>query len=401
MLYLGIDLHRKQMTVSVRDERGEVVLRRQVSTRWKKVGEFLAQVEEAAAARGGGGFVVLLEVCGFEDWLVNLLGETEACREVVLIQPEKRSRRKTDRRDANALSELLWVNRHRLLRGERVQGVRRVYHPSDEEQQDRRLTARRHRLGRRQTQTINQIRQILRRHNLEWDRPTKTFQTRKVRQWLKGLGLGEVERVEMDDLLGQWEMWDRQMAKVDALIKRRFDQNEEAKLLATIVGVGPFTALAIVCRIGPIERFPRGRSLANFFGLTPGSRSSGETERLGSITKEGSRLVRFLLGQLVLHVLRRDAKMRCWYRRIKHRRGSKIARVAVMRRLTEIMGQMLRKREAYRYGGLPKPGRPRRDDPSQACQPVDREAVLGLDVSDKGADVPSGQSTGSSSLGSG
>ena len=41
MLYLGIDLHRKQMTVSLRNELGDVVLRRQVSTRWKKVDEFL------------------------------------------------------------------------------------------------------------------------------------------------------------------------------------------------------------------------------------------------------------------------------------------------------------------------------------------------------------------------
>jgi transposase len=70
-----------------------------------------------------------------------------------------------------------------------------------------------------------------------------------------------------------------------------------------------------------------GRSLANFFGLTPGCRNSGEaTDRLGSITKEGSRQVRFLLGQLVLHVLKRDAKLRAWYKGIKKRRGSKIAR---------------------------------------------------------------------------
>jgi hypothetical protein len=45
------------------------------------------------------------------------------CREVILIQPEKRSKKKTDRRDANALGEILWVNRRRLLEGRSVQGV--------------------------------------------------------------------------------------------------------------------------------------------------------------------------------------------------------------------------------------------------------------------------------------
>jgi hypothetical protein len=113
-------------------------------------------------------------------------------------------------------------------------------------------------------------------------------------------------------------------------------------------------ALAIASRVGDISRFPSGRSLANFFGLTPGSRSSGETQRLGSITKEGSPQLRFLLVQLVLHVLRRDARMRAWFKRIKQRRGVKIARVAVMRRLAVIMWHMLSKQEAYRHGGAPQ-----------------------------------------------
>ena len=106
-------------------------------------------------------------------------------------------------------------------------------------------------------------------------------------------------------------------------------------------------ALAISSRVGDIRRFAHGRSLANFFGLTPGSRSSGETERLGSITKEGSTLARYLLGEMVLHVLHKDAVMREWFRRIKKRRGVKIARVAVMRRLTVIFWHMLRKQQPY------------------------------------------------------
>jgi transposase len=212
-------------------------------------------------------------------------------------------------------------------------------------------------LGRQRTQTLNQIHYLLRRHNLEWERPTKTFQTQKVRQWLKKLSLSETERLELDHLLEQWELWDRQIEQIEERIATRFERNPAAKLLATIIGVSCYMALAISSRIGNIARFAHGRSLANFFGLTPGSRSSGETERLGSITKEGSRHVRFLLGQLVLHVLRKDARMRTWYKRIKQRRGSKIARVAVMRRIAVIMWHMLSKNEPYRYGGMPQGSR--------------------------------------------
>jgi transposase len=394
MLYLGIDLHRKQMTVSLRNEPGDVVLRRQVSTRWKKVDEFLEQVHQAGDEES---YVAILEVCGFHDWLVKRLQADDRCHDVIVVQPMKRSRKKTDRRDANALSELLWVNRDRLLRGERAQGVRRVHVPSEDEEQDRLLTQMRDGLVRKRTQTLNQIHKILRRLNLEWDRPTKTFQTKKVRQWLKTLELGEVERLAMDQLLTQWTLWDEQICAVDAKIKVRFERNEDAQLLATMYGVSLFMALAIACRIGPISRFPRGRSLANFLGLTPGSNSTGDAKRLGSITKEGSRLVRFLLAQVVVHLLRRDAEMREWYKKIKRRRGSKIGRVAVMRRVAVIMWHMLSKREAWQPGSEAKPKR-RRPDPRNAHEPVDREAVLAEYLTPMIPTETSGESTGSSSL---
>ena len=396
MLYLGIDLHRKQLTVSLRDEQGDVTLRRQVSTRPTKVEEFLMQLKDRS---GADGYAAMLEVCGFEEWLVKRLREEPACREVVVIQPEKPSKKKTDRRDANQLGEVLWVNRQRLLAGQKVRGVRRIYIPTPTEQEDRQLTAWRQRLGRRRTQTINRIRHILRRHNLEWEQPTKGFQTRKVRWWLRKLSLGEVDRVEVDQLLEQWEMWDRQIKAIEERIAERFERDAKAQLLATIIGVSCYMALAIASRIGDLSRFPSPRSLANFFGLTPRSRSTGDKERLGSISKEGSQIVRFLLGQLVVHVLRRDAKMRAWYKRIKQRRGSKIARVAVMRRLTVIMWHMLAKQEPYHYGGEPTRTRPAVDAPALAndLEKHHRELMSALGVR-AAVEVSAGESTGSSSL---
>jgi transposase len=92
--------------------------------------------------------------------------------------------------------------------------------------------------------------------------------------------------------------------------------------------------------------------LANYWGLTPGLRDSGEAkQRLGSITKQGSALARFVLGQATVHVLRKDAVLRRWYKGIKRRRGSKIARVAVMRRLATVIWHLLRKQQAYVLGG--------------------------------------------------
>jgi transposase len=348
MLYLGIDEHSKQLTVNARNEQGDSILRRQVSTQWERVRAFFAEFRQLA---GEDGFVAILEVCGFNDWLLKLLAEY-GCRKVFLVQPDTRSKKKTDRRDASTLSEILWVNRQRLLEGKPVRGLRCIQVPTPEEAQQRQITQCRRRLGQLRTRIINKIKQILRKHNLEQECPTKSIDTLRARAWLAKLALATIDRMEMDLLLAQWKLADEQIATVDAEIKRQQAQSPTAAIVATIPGCGTYSSLALASRIGSIERFPRPGSLANYWGLTPGCRNSGEaTDRLGSITKEGSAMVRFILGQMVLHVLRRDATMRAWFARIKKRRGSKIARVAVMRRLATIIWHMV-KRPCGDFAGL-------------------------------------------------
>jgi len=347
MLYLGIDQHKRHLTVNVRDEDGSVVLKRQVSTQWEKVRAFFADLAEKA--RPEGGFLAILEVCGMNPWLLKLLKEC-GCRETVVTQPKERSKQKTDRRDAGELSHLLWVHRRQFLDGRHPLGLRCIQPPTEQEAEDRQLTTLRVRLTKRRTAVLNGLHKILRKHNLEHECPTKKFQTKRVRRWLKEIGLPAVDRLEVNLLLPQWEMLDEQLEVVDEKIGQRALADEQARLLESVPGIGHYTALAIASRIGKIERFKRPDSLANYFGLTPGCRNSGEAnQRLGSITKQGSKIVRYLLGQAVVRVLRFDAAMRAWFKRIKKRRGAKIARVAVMRRLATILWHMLKRNQKYRY----------------------------------------------------
>jgi transposase len=354
MLYLSIDQHAKQITVVVRNESGDTLLRRQVSTRPEKITSFFEQLREMDAE-----FMAILECCGFNDWLIEELRKYD-CHNIVLIHPEKPSKKKTDRRDARKLCDLLWVNRERIAAGEPVHGLRRVYIATQQEKDDRQITALRQSLGSCRTKVLNKIQRILHRHNLMWKYPTKSFQTQTGIRWLEDLKLPEMDRFEMDLLLQEWKSLNEQMTKVNEKIRERASRTtpesplNAAQILMTAPGVSHYSALGIASRIGPIERFPRPRSLANYFGLTPGCRNSGESKnRPGAITKEGSRFVRFLLGQLVIHFLKSDPKLRDWYRRIKLRRGAKIARVAVMRRLTTIFWHMLTYREPYSIGAPP------------------------------------------------
>lgn len=349
MLYVGIDQHRKQLTVSVRDESGNVILRRQVSTLWNKVREFFDELRQRAVEHDG--YLAVVEICGFNQWLLKLLPE-HGCRETIVVQPGEQSSHKTDRRDASALSEVLWINRERIANGLPVRGLRRIQVPDSETQADRRLTSLRHDVGRELTRSINRMKAVLRRHNLEQECPTQGIQTQRARKWLNELPLSGVERGELNHQLARQDLLRKQLKHLQAEILQRFQANPVAQLISTMPGAAAYSALGLASRIGDIRRFPHPRSLANYWGLTPGSRNSGETtQRLGSITKQGSALARFLLGQLVLHVLRKDAWMRTWFRGIKRRRGSKIARVAVMRRLATILWHMLTRNEAYLHGG--------------------------------------------------
>jgi transposase len=347
MLYLGIDQHARQITISLRDESGDVLQARQVSTQPERVNAFFQQLTRERR-RDGETYVAVLEVCGFNDWLIRMLRDYR-CHRVILIQPDERKRCKTDRRDAAALSELLWVNRERLLQGKPVRGLRQVEIASAADQENRRLTTLRKEAGGARTRLINKARQILRRHNLQWQMPTKTFPTAAAVAWLKGLALPEIDRLEMDHLLADLEQVERRLKELGQAIARRCATSEGVKILSSMPGVGGgFTALSLACRVGRVERFPRSASLANYWGLTPGCRNSGENDqRLGRITKAGSATVRWLLAQLVYKVVRRDARLREWFRRIKRRRGSSVARVAVMRKLATVIWHMLSKGKTY------------------------------------------------------
>jgi transposase len=337
MFYLGIDQHANQLTVSLRSEDGEVVHARQVSTEPSRVRDYLESLKKLTPS----GFLAIVEVCGFNDWLLRLLPDY-GCVKVALIQPEKKRRIKTDRRDAKELSELLWINRDRIAKGLPVRGVRQVVMPTLIDTENQRLTLVRQQISRQHTKVVNQVRHILRRHNLQWSIPTKTFPSKKAILWLKSLELPSWDRNEMNWLLEELDRLPRRLDVLDAEIVKRAEGNRYVERLRTMPGGGFFTALAIQCRIGDPRRFPRGRSLPNYFGLTPSVSDSGEsTGRRGHITKAGSTVVRWLLAQMVLHVLRKDAEMKKWYKSIRARRGSKVARVAVMRRLCTVIRNML------------------------------------------------------------
>ena len=266
------------------------------------------------------------------------------------MQPDNSSNKKTDRRDANALCELLWNNRKRLKNGERLNGIRRVVLPTPEESGVRQQAHLRQHLVYQRTKCINKVRGILRKHNMEQDCPSKNYKTKKAKEWLKTLEFANpTDRMEIDIHLKIWETLDEQILKVEHEMAKQAETNKEVMLLVSIPGITAMGAITLLSRIGDIERFPNPDSLANYFGLTPGCRNSGETNRPGSITKAGSRIARHVLNFAIIQVTKKDKSMHDWHKAIKKRRGAKIARVAVMRKLATIIWHILKRRTMYQF----------------------------------------------------
>lgn len=103
--------------------------------------------------------------------------------------------------------------------------------------------------------------------------------------------------------------------------------------------------MALIHTLGDVRRFRRKEEVVAFVGLDPLEKSSGETRRIGSISKRGSRLARHLLGQAAQAC--RDKKIRKFYSEVSRRRGRPKAKVAAARKLLINCYVMLRDTISY------------------------------------------------------
>ena len=131
-------------------------------------------------------------------------------------------------------------------------------------------------------------------------------------------------------------------------------------------GVGVLTALAFELVIGTPDRFHCGKQIASYVGLVPSEESSGDRRRLGHISKQGNALLRFLLVEAAQVTVRSQAQWRNQFFHLAMRRGRKIAKVAMARKLAVHLYWMWRK--GLDYGQFVKLG-------SHAGEPGNRHGV--------------------------
>lgn len=176
----------------------------------------------------------------------------------------------------------------------------------------------------------------------------KKLWSEKGRAELEGLPLGPWAARRRKELLELLDQLQGPIAELQREVERQAEAHPAAARLMTHPGVGPTTSLSFALTIGNVDRFRRSRDVSGYLGLAPSENSSGGRRRMGAISKQGNSTTRWLLVEAGQTAARLDEDLRRLYRRLKFRRGSQIAKVAVARRLAVRLYWMLRSQSNYR-----------------------------------------------------
>jgi transposase len=153
------------------------------------------------------------------------------------------------------------------------------------------------------------------------------------------------------------ESLDNQIKDVSNKILLIARQDEMAKLLMTIPGVGYYSAILIMSEIGDINRFPDSYHLCSYAGLVPSTHSSGGVTYHGKITKTGSKYLRWIMLECVHTHIRndKDSNITQFYERLAKKKGSPKASVAAASKLLKVVYWIMKDKRGYQSRTTPSP----------------------------------------------
>ena len=329
---VGIDLHKKSISVCVVDQERQVLARRRLAcAEPDRIVGFFKEL---------GPYQAVMEATSSYEWLFQLF--EPLAQRVVLAHPKKlrviaESTRKSDKLDAQVLAEFLALDM-----------IPEAFRPSARQREHRRLVRQRVYLHKRISGVRSKIRWILTDYNADRG---DLFTTEGLK-YLAEVKVSAAARFVLDQLLEDWRIYVRQ---VDALDKqlREFARSapaaeaEARAVLDSIPYVGPVTINVVVSELGDVRRFRSQKRAAAYAGLVPGQRESAGRKRETGITKEGSRILRWVLVETAWRLVYHSRRWGSVFEGLCKRRGRKRAIVAVARRLLCVMVAMLQSGRRY------------------------------------------------------
>lgn len=323
--YIGIDLHKASFHAGAMRGDGTRV--------WEAVFPRTPEGIERFAARGIAGAQLAVEASGPTWTFVDAITTWGAQAWVVDSRKTKLKAgyaAKTDRLDARRLADAL-----------RRQSVVSVYVPPVWVRELRELSRGRQQVVRLRTRIVQSLRALLLRMNAA-DPPVRTLTSRAGLAWLATVHLGVASEPALRRLERLLQATHAEVQAADAAVRAAAVDEPIALALRGLPGVGPVLSVVLRAEIGTIERFPRGASLAAYAGIVTRVHASGGQIRRGGITREGSPWLRWALVEVAMRAMKRPDDRGRWARRLAMRKGIKIARVALARRICDEIVQTWR-----------------------------------------------------------
>ena len=333
MNYIGIDLHKKTISLCVMSKGRKVLCEKVLRCdNEAEIIEFFGRWTP---------FCAVVEATASYEWFVQLI--EPLAKRVILAHPKKlrviaETKNKTDRIDAHVLAEFLALDM-----------IPQSYRPTPRLRAYRRLVRYRHFVRGRVTSVRCKIRHILSDYNL--DRPN--LFTAEGLEYLQGVEVSPADRWVLEQFVLQWQQHRSQVQAANKQLrefskKAPLAEREHREVLRSIPMIGSVTLDVVLSELGDVRRFHSQKKAVAYAGLDPGVRASADRRKELHITKEGSRLLRWALVEAAWRLV---VKSRYWgfrYERLKARIGAKKAIVATARRLLCVMVAMLQSGQRYR-----------------------------------------------------
>jgi len=331
-MFVGMDVHKNYLQVAVLDEKGKVLNNSRVDNDLTKVNEFFDSIHPNRNTK------VVMESSGMWYNIYECLSKRHL--NVRLSNPVKTraiasAKIKTDKLDAVKLADLL-----------RGGYIAECYVPNKRIMGLRDIVRHRAALVRMRTKLKNKVHSITLMKGIDAsdvDSPS-TFSKHNMDK-LEGH-----DDYRINGCLRVIKSLNDEINSVSKKILLLAKEDEIAKLLMTIPGVGYYSALLIVSEVGDIDRFPDSYHLCSYAGLVPSTHSSGGVTHYGSsITKAGSRYLRWILQECVHAHIRteKNSNIAQFYYRIARKKGNSKAAVAAAAKLLKVVYWIMKERRTY------------------------------------------------------
>jgi transposase len=324
VLYIGADVHESETQLAIFEPGGTLLQEKRIPTK-----DLQSYVHSLPAKEKH----LALESLGFIYPLYDKLKQVPGC-DVAVANPKRirqtsDSKQKHDRADAKLLGNLIRTNY--LKRS----------HMADAETREKRFPINdRVKYGLRRSELRGSIRWLLKRRGIEIEQdPFSREGRRKLRE--------EIQLQEIDIRLQELELVESIIEKLDRQIIHIVSGDEKAKLLDTLPGIAPYTALFLSSAFDNVDRFPDSKHACAYLGLVPSLHQSGNVSFTGHITRDGNKFLRRNLVECARSAVRKDPHLKEFYLKLKHKRGERKALIAVARKMVSYAYWMLKRNQTY------------------------------------------------------